>query len=339
MICLILLILAALQFVMGFVGDLSLIGKGSFSLWLSLYCLLLGLPMQLYTLFSVVAFLGTVLSLGMLVQNNELVVFRASGLSFYRLLGIVLRAVFILLIMVTACGEFIAPNLNKMAVAIKQQAIYSPSELINHYWWKNGNRFYYIDHAKDGQHVAGLQTLNLQEKTEGASVNYAKFAVKKGEVWLSPDEVTTRLEKNTSKTEVLHNQKIAAKLHIHTSQVERHEVNQESVFTLKKMIQERKKEGRSVAQFQVTYWGRQLQPIATLVLVLLGVPLVFTQMKRTTGGSRLLMGLAIGFSFYLINQLLAPIGVLLMWPPACVVLLPIAVFFFIGFYLMQRVSR
>ena len=132
MIVLILLILAALQFVMGFVGDLSQIGKGGFTFFLSMYCLLLALPMQLYALFSVVAFLGTVLSLGLLVQRNELVVFRASGLSLYRLLSIVLRAVFVLLILVTICGEWIAPKLNKMSVALKQEAIYKPSELFYH---------------------------------------------------------------------------------------------------------------------------------------------------------------------------------------------------------------
>jgi lipopolysaccharide export system permease protein len=339
MILLILLILAALQLVMGFVGDLSQIGKGSYSFLLAIYCLLLALPMQLYALFSVVAFLGVVLSLGLLIQRNELVVFRASGLSLYRLLGIVLRTVFLLLVVVTYCGEWVAPNLNKQAVTLKQHALYRAGTLVHHYWWKNDDQFYFIRAARNETHVTGLGVIQLPQVGEGAGVSYAATAVKHGNDWLAPHEVETKLEPTKVAVLQLKNQSIPAKLHIASSQVARHAVNQESVFNLRQVIKERKLEGRSVGRFQVAYWGRQLQPIATLVLVLLGVPIVFTQIRRSTGGSRLLIGIAIGFIFYLINQLLAPIGVLLLWPPALVVLLPILVFLVIGIILMQRVSR
>jgi lipopolysaccharide export LptBFGC system permease protein LptF len=49
--------------------------------------------------------------------------------------------------------------------------------------------------------------------------------------------------------------------------------------------------------------------------------------------------MAIGFGFYLLNQLLAPIGMLLIWPPAWIVTLPIVVFLIVGLILMQKVSR
>lgn len=338
MILLVLFIVAVLQYVMGFVGDLGHIGHGSYTIFRSMYCLALALPMHMYGLFSVIAFLGTVLSLGLLVQRNELVVFRASGLSLYRLLGIVLRTVFILLVLVTFVGECVAPHLNKIAVTLKQESLYKPSKLVHHYWWKNDNKFYFTEHAKDNTHIAGLVTLNLPRKGQEAAITYAETAEKNGNNWLARNEMATQLKKGESTIALLHNKMIPALIHINSSQPARHAVDQESVFNLKHVIKERQEEGRSIGRFLVAYWSRELQPLGTLVLVLLGVPLVFTQMKRSTGGSRLLMGIGIGFVFYLLNQLLAPVGVLMRWPPALVVLLPIAAFLLLGLYLMKRVS-
>lgn len=339
MILLIFFILAALQFVMGFVGDLSSIGKGSYTFLLSLYCLILSLPMQLYSLFSVVAFLGVVLSLGLLVQRNELVVYRASGLSLYRLLSIVMLAVLTLLIVVTCMGELLAPRLNKLAVSLKQQALYHPSQLVHHFWWQDKNRLYFIRSAEKHNTVSDLVSLDMHRSGKAAKMTYAKTAEKQGNNWAAKDTSVTELRQQLSQSNHLYNATIPDKLHVNSSQIARHQVNQESVFNLKQVIDERKKEGRSFARFQVAYWGRELQPVATLVLVLLGVPLVFTQLRRSSGASRLLIGITIGFTFYLINQLLAPVGVLLQWPPTLVVLLPITVFLAIGLYFMRRVSH
>jgi lipopolysaccharide export system permease protein len=275
----------------------------------------------------------------LLVQNNELVVFRASGLSLYRLLSIVLRTVFFLLIAVSYCGEWIAPDLNKKSVELKQRALYQASDLVHHYWWKNKDTFYFIDHAENETTVVGLGSIDLPIHSDAAQISYAPSATKIGDDWLIRNETATEFKENNSFVFDRHNKIVPAKLNINASQVARHEVNQESVFNLKKVIEERKQEGQPIGPFQIAYWGRELQPLATLVLVLLGVPIVFTEIRRSTTGSRLLLGMAIGFGFYLLNQLLAPIGMLLIWPPAWIVTLPIVVFLIVGLILMQKVSR
>lgn len=337
MILLILFIFACLQFILQFVADLSHIGHGRYTFAHSLACIALALPMQLYTLFSVIAFLGTVLGLGLMVQRNELVVFRASGLSLHSLLLIVLQSVAILVVAITLVGEIFAPKLNQLSVSLKQSALFDASQLEQHYWWKNQQDHYYFIRSTDhGDHVYGLGSLNVPLDKSGASMAFAEKADKSQNNWLTPKQTVTQVNEDHSDSYVLTNAKIPARIHITASKVARHAVDEESLLSLHQTIKERDEEGRSIGRFQMAYWSRLLQPLATLVLVVLGVPIVFSQSRRSTSSYRLLLGIAIGFSFYLINQLLAPVGVLMGWPPMIVVALPIVIYLWVAVHLLKQ---
>ena len=338
MILIVTLIVAVIQFILGFVGDLSHIGHGTYTFSKSLLVVLLQIPMQVYALFSVLAFLGAVLSLGMMIQRNELVVFRASGLSLYRLLRIVLQSVFLLTLVVGIIGETLAPRLNAMAVSIKQTALYKPSELVNHYWQKSGEDIYFIREATAADDVKGLVSLSFPLKNKATSMTYAPVAQKWSDHWHAFKNQTTTINKGL--IAISHKKDLIVPLHfrIASSQAARHAVDQESVVSLQREMKHRRSEGKSIARYQVAFWARALQPISTLVLVLLSVPIVFSQVRRSTGGSRLLVGLSIGFLFYLINQLIAPVGVLLGWSPIVIVALPISLFLLVGVLLLKRES-
>src|SRR3569833_2678071 len=77
----VLLVLMALFSLGGLVAELDAVGKGGYTLVHAAEYVLRSMPRLAYQLFPVVALLGSVIGLGMMASNNELLVMRAAGVS------------------------------------------------------------------------------------------------------------------------------------------------------------------------------------------------------------------------------------------------------------------
>ena len=95
--------------------------------------------------------------------------------------------------------------------------------------------------------------------------------------------------------------------------------------------------GLGVSQFVFALSQRILQPITTLVMILLAVPFVFGSFRSTTMGVRILMGVFIGFIFYMLNQLFGPITLVYQVPPILAAMLPTMLFLALASVLLMRV--
>jgi lipopolysaccharide export system permease protein len=85
--------------------------------------------------------------------------------------------------------------------------------------------------------------------------------------------------------------------------------------------------------YQLSFWQRVLQPVASLVMMFLAVPFVFGSLRSMTTSLRLLAGIIVGFAFYLCNQLFPPLSQVLHFPPYLAAMLPLLVFTVIGMVL------
>ena len=78
---LVLLVLLGLYTFMDFITELEEVGKGEYQLADVLAYLALSMPKRIYELLPIAALLGSVLGLGNLASQSELVVMRAAGIS------------------------------------------------------------------------------------------------------------------------------------------------------------------------------------------------------------------------------------------------------------------
>lgn len=339
MILLVLLIVGVIQLVMGYITQMRNVGEGHYTAFLALVYVLKTLPIQLYQLLSVAVFLGTILSLGAMVQQNELVVLRASGMSLYRLLRVALQSVMVLVVVFTLCCEFFAPSLYSQAVKTRKSALNNNSTGVQNYWLRKHGDFYLISGMPSLHDMSGVVSFRASIAGDDARMLYAANAHGKDGSWTAA-AMTGDLLAN-DQVHLIKQHDVALPFHLDPlgMQIARREVRQQSVLGLRRAIAQRFAEGQPAGRFRVTYWQRILQPVAIMVLVLLAVPLVFTQMRRSSQAGRWLLGLGIGFLFYMFNQLLAPIGVVMAWSPMYLVLGPIIMFFILGLWLLRRVSN
>ena len=138
-----LLALTAVTAFFAFLGELGDLGKGDYGLGHALQFTFYVLPRMTYEMFPMAALLGSLLGLGALAGNSELIVMRAVGLSVGRIVRAAVTAGLFLMLIAVAIGEGLAPTGDRMAQAVRNQAL---SETVSFrgrlgYWVRDGRDF------------------------------------------------------------------------------------------------------------------------------------------------------------------------------------------------------
>lgn len=111
---------------------------------------------------------------------------------------------------------------------------------------------------------------------------------------------------------------------------------EQTMIALYETIQYRHSIGLSVNTYVFSFWQRLMQPITSLVLICLSVPFVFGSMRSASMGLRIMLGILIGFLFYMLNQLFGPITLVYQFPPLFAAVIPTVLFFVIALLLLSR---
>ncbi|MES9977889.1 MAG: LptF/LptG family permease, partial [Candidatus Thiodiazotropha sp. 6PLUC5] len=103
----------------------------------------LGLPRYSYELFPVATLLGSLIGLGILANNSELMAMRAAGVSIPRIVLSVLKAGLLVLCAVVWLGEYLAPQAEQQAQRMKMEALSDQISLKTRYgfWSRDGNTY------------------------------------------------------------------------------------------------------------------------------------------------------------------------------------------------------
>ena len=116
------------------------------------------------------------------------------------------------------------------------------------------------------------------------------------------------------------------------------EPSQQSLPQLYQSVQFRKVIGQDAGPFEFAFWRRLMLPFATLVMILLAVPIVDGPLRTVTMGVRIVAGISVGFVFYMLNQFLGPMSLIYQVPPVIAAVMPVLVFALIGGYLIRSSS-
>jgi len=82
-----LLLVVGLDAFFSLISQIDNVGEGDYTLLKMLATIALTIPNSMYELFPVATLLGSLMGMGMLASNSELIAMRASGLSIWRIAG------------------------------------------------------------------------------------------------------------------------------------------------------------------------------------------------------------------------------------------------------------
>jgi len=335
----VLLVLVGVQSFVQLAAQLQDVGKGDYS-WLHAIAFVpLMLPSDVYQLVPMAALLGSLLGLGRLASHNELVVLRTSGMSKWQLVLAVWRVALVALLLVTLIGEGLAPYTRNFALRMKTTALTQGQTLQTAAgtWVRDGQNFIHINKINAKNEVTGVTRYVFNQQHQLLLASFAKRGIFQHHNWTFYDVKQSRLTPEKVITEHLRIQHWPLRLdpqHLQLSEVDPH---QQTLWQLFDYLHFRRRSGFGIGEFAYVFWQRLMQPLTTLVMILLAVPVIFGPLRNGNMGVRIVSGVLLGFGFYILNKFLAPFSIVFQLPPMLAALVPALIFAMMGALLLRVV--
>ncbi|MAZ43924.1 MAG: LPS export ABC transporter permease LptG [Legionellales bacterium] len=332
-------LLLGLETFFAFVNEIRYVGTGDYSIIDALTYLIFQIPQRLYQMFPMSALLGSIMGLGMLASSSELVAMRAAGVSYLQIMRAVFQVGFIMVIIVWCVGEFVAPLTDRVAQNQRAFALSGGQALMTEQgtWMRDGADFIHIHSL----HVSGfLEGVTRYQFDDGFRLKKATFAAqaeRKKDHWILYNVKETTLGESGLSTSRQSQLKWYSSLDPEVLRIVGMKyLDQLSLVGLIKAIEFRSSNGLEVSAYRYALWEKCVQPIVVLVMMLLGISTIFGPLRNANFSLRMLMGILMGFGFFIINASLGPISVLYGVPPALSVMLPSVIVTIISTRLLRK---
>lgn len=302
-------------------------------------------PTAIYELFPFAALGGTIFGLGILASNNELVVMQSAGVHKWRIVTAVLKPAFLVMVLSVFIGEYVAPPLEQVANSNKAIQVSGTSSINSDAgtWRKIGNDYIHINAiAPGGSLLYGVSRYTVDEDRQLLSASFAESAeyIEEGDqtYWRMQNVELSVFDDMRISTSSYLQEDWVADLSPELLGVLLVEPDRQSISGLYRFAQFFQSEGLDSSVYFLAFWKKVLQPLSTLVLVVLAVSFVFGPLREATMGYRVFIAIAIGIGFTTVQRMMEPISLIYGLSPLMAVLTPIVICAGFGFLLMRRVA-
>ncbi len=335
----VLVVLIGMDLFIQFLNELDDIGQGNYTLASAFLVAFLRIPQSVYEFFPMAGLIGSLLGLGNLASNSELIVMRSAGVSSSQIAKSVMMAAVIIMVIVTFLGEVIAPNALRIAELRKAFDISGGQTMqtLQGAWLRDGNTFIYVNRVLPHNNLRDIKWYTLGDHDQLAYAGVAKSATFRNDQWVLQDASRTQFL-GMQQTKSSHFDKLNwhVKLNPKVLTLASISPDEMSLNQLYKYIRYRQQNRLQASQYSLAFWQRVLAPIATLVMIFLAIPFIFGPLRTVTMGLRIVAGVGAGLVFYFANQLFGPFSMVYQMPPLWAALIPILFFALIGVFLMIK---
>jgi lipopolysaccharide export system permease protein len=334
-----LLVIMGLNVFFSIIEEIDELGEGSYGISKMLEYVALTLPRGIYELFPTAALIGGLSGMGALAVNGELVAMRASGLSVWRIVRSVMQAGLLLLVVVVALGEGLAPVAEQYAQRLRAGALdkhvsYMGREGV---WVRDQSRYIYVNKIFNNDTLADVSVFEFDQSRQLISSMHADTAAYRGGKWVLHNMRQTLLAGESVKTRVEETSTVPALLAPELINVVVLQPENMSVQDIRQFLGYLQTNGLETQQYRYALYSRFVTPASVLLMLFISVPFVFGSLRSTGTGQRFLVGIMAGFGFYLTNQLAAQAGQVYGWSPLLVSIVPGLAVMLAGIYALRRV--
>jgi lipopolysaccharide export system permease protein len=338
---LVVLVMVGLIFLIDFLGELKDVGTGDYGFAQAFMHVILEFPRTLYQFFPMIILIGGVMGLGVLSANQELVVMRAAGFSIRRIFFAVITAALLLTLIATSVGELLVPKAHHMAQTRKQgeqnggQAVATLSGV----WIHEGNNFLQITRVIGLKHLEGVTRYQFDASHHLLAAYYVReLSLVKGK-WILHDAVKTQFSNNQTQSTHFTEATWDLALNPNLLNVGLIEPDEMSLNMLREYSQRLLQNGLQANEFQWEFWKRVLQPLTSIVMILLAIPFVLGSSRSVSMGWRILLGIIVGFTLYILNAFLGQFSIVFQISPLLAASGPTLLFATLGYVLGLRLKK
>lgn len=335
---LVLVVLLALAGLFEFIAELD-DTRGNYQTPQAILYTLLRLPNLAFEMLPVAVLLGSLLGLGALAGNSEIIVMRSAGLSVRELAGMVGFTGGVLLILTGLLGEFIGPPLDFYARNMRMEARYQQDEerFGNEAWVKDGSTFLHLEKVSPEFEFGSLYLYRF-ENDQLASISVAENSgIDENDNWILENLRETHFEQDG--VQVLASSRVVKSFEVNSDLLGSSLAKPLSLSAreLLSYIDYLDRNSLDASKYQTEFWFRVSRTITVVVMPILALAFVFGSLRTGGAGGRLVIGVVIGLAYYLASETLANSGQVFNLNPIMVTWLPTIVLIAVTTFALSRI--
>ena len=335
-----LLVLLSLFLFGALVDDLRSVGRGDYTLLRSLEHVALTAPRLAFSLFPVAAVVGSLLGLGLLAANSELIVLRTAGVSVAEIVRAVLKAGALLMVAALLLGELAAPFAERVAERRRADALAggdAPARGGTGFWMRDGDSFVHVGRALGGGRLVDVFIYEFDSARRLRVASHAREARFVDGRWRLSEVSQTRFDGDEARGRTLHRAGWSAGFTPDLVELAALRPEDLPASGLFRYIRHLRKAGVRTEPLELALWTRLAYPLATGVMVFLAVPMVLGRPRGIGLGARMVAGVFLGVAFHVLDRTTGQAGLLYDLNPVAAALGPTALFLGAGLWMLRRV--
>jgi len=335
----VMLFLVALFSFFNYVDQLRDVGVGNYGAIQAAEYVVLIIPRIVYQMMPIAVLIGSIVGLGMLANNNELIVMRAAGMSINRIIISVMKAGILLMLLVIIIGEWVAPASERYAQILRSVSLSNTLSIgvTNGLWARDGNKFINIQKLLPKGKLGGVSIYEFDQKRQLTKITQASEAYYINNNWLLENVVESEI--NTQKISVkdYKNRIWLSSLSPDLLNVVLVKPETLSILGLFQYVAYLHDNDLDSARYELAFWSKLMLPVITGIMIVLSIPFVFGSLRTVAIGQRIMVGTFVGISFYIINKVFGYIGLVYHLNIVASALLPALGFFFYAVYRIRKI--
>lgn len=297
------------------------------------------IPRRFIQLAPFIALIGTVIGLGRMAVSLELITMRAAGLSPIRISYITLKVGLLLLVLLAALEQFVAPVYQQKAIAHRAEALSYSTELGTDLgtWTRDRKQILRIGSSLQGGLMREVELLTINEQGRLTEHLLAQFAeIRTEKKWELSHVTIKQISDNSVKTE--YRDQVIWNPFLKSEQMAALNRPAESLSPseLYRHIRYLRKTKQGSEIYELALWRKFGSGLITIAMILLSVPFVFGSVRGGIANRLVLAGIT-GICVYLFDQLVANIGLILDLSLGFVALAPGLLIIWLATAWLQRV--
>ncbi len=334
----VLMILVSLSLFFIMIQQIDHLGQGNFGPWQFTQFLLLSAPAKLVDFMPLAALLGSMLSLGNLASNSELIAFQSSGIPVRRFILAVSQAAFILALIAYVISDFVVPYSETTAKEIKTSGISSRVSMQSRkgLWIKDRNNIIFIQQLFPDGNAKVIEIYHLDDQNKLQSTTFARKAFIKDQSWMLQQVKKTILTESKisviHKKQMLYEGNLSEKL-LQSLVVKPRQMSSLDLYTYVSFLDENK---LNSAAESLSFWKKVYFPLTVMVMSILAIPFVLGSQRNSNAGQRIITGILLGLVYVVLDKVLIQLGEQLKVVAFVNALIPTLLFILFTAFLIYR---
>lgn len=333
----VLLVIVALDFISELVDQGARI-DGNFTFKEVIIYSLLSIPSSIYDFLPLASLVGCLIGLGLLANTSELTVMRAAGVSVVQIIWAVMRPILGFIVVGILLGEFVTPTTDQFAESRKAIALGHESALQGQrgVWNREGNEFMHFSAVLPNGKLFGVTRLQFDDSGQLESSTYVESAIFQEDHWFERNGMRTVFHGDHVTTDFFTTNTWRSELSPRLLDVlvlTADDLPMKRLYTYANYLG---RQGQDAKEYQLAFWQKALQPLATASLVMIAISFIFGPLRQVTMGFRIFTGVIVGIVFRTTQDLLGPSSLIFGFSPFVAVIIPILLCAFFGWVLLRR---